>query len=79
MMPPLFFAGNAVYPIAIMPSWLRAIAHANPLTYEVNALRTLMLHGGSATRVLALDFGVLVGATTLLVGIGSVLCPRVAR
>lgn len=76
---PLFFASNAIYPIAIMPSWLRAIAHANPPTYEVNALRTLMLHGGSVTRVLALDFGVLVGATALLVGIGSVLYPRVAR
>jgi ABC-2 type transport system permease protein len=76
---PLFFASNAIYPIAIMPSWLRAIAHANPLTYEVNALRTLMLSGGHVTRVLALDFAVLAGATAVLVAIGSVLYPRVAR
>ena len=76
---PLFFASNAIYPIAIMPSWLRAIAHVNPLTYEVNALRGLMITGGSPGRVLALDYGVLVAATILLVSVGSVLYPRVAR
>jgi ABC-2 type transport system permease protein len=76
---PLFFASNAIYPITIMPSWLRVIAHGNPLTYEVDALRTLMLKGPGPTHLLALDFGVLLGATVLLVGLGSVLYPRVAR
>lgn len=36
---PLFFASNAIYPIAIMPVWLQAIARVNPLTYEVEGLR----------------------------------------
>jgi len=34
---PLFFASNAIYPTAIMPGWLKVIAHLNPLTYVVDA------------------------------------------
>ena len=40
---PLFFASNAIYPISIMPRWLRVVAFLNPLTYLVDALRTLMI------------------------------------
>ena len=36
---PLFFASNAIYPIALMPRWLQVVSHFNPLTYEVDALR----------------------------------------
>jgi ABC-2 type transport system permease protein len=76
--PPLFFASNAIYPIAPMPNWLKVIAIINPLTYEVDALRTLMLAGGSSTFGLLLDFGVLTLTTIALVLIGSRLYPRVA-
>jgi ABC-2 type transport system permease protein len=74
---PLFFASNSIYPIAIMPGWLQVISRVNPLTYEVDALRTLMLAGGTSTFGLGLDFAVLVGATVLLVSVASVLYPRV--
>src|SRR5690349_17363085 len=43
---PLFFASNAIYPIASMPSWVRGIAKVNPLSYQVDALRALMVQGG---------------------------------
>ncbi len=43
---PLFFASNAIYPIVLMPVWLQAIARCNPLSYEVDALRDLMLVNG---------------------------------
>jgi ABC-2 type transport system permease protein len=76
---PLFFASNAIYPIEIMPRWLKVVAHGNPLTYEVNALRSLMLAGGTVKGNLFLDFGVLLGTAALLVAIGSGLYPRVAR
>jgi ABC-2 type transport system permease protein len=75
---PLFFASNAIYPIAIMPGWLRVIARGNPLTYEVDALRALMLSGGSSTYGLGLDFAVLVVATALLILIADRLYPKVA-
>ena len=43
---PLFFASNAIYPLDLMPAWLRAAARLNPLTYLVDALRGLMIRGG---------------------------------
>ncbi|MDR3575172.1 MAG: ABC transporter permease [Anaerolineaceae bacterium] len=76
---PLFFASNAIYPIAIMPAWLQVISRVNPLTYEVDALRALMLAGGSSTTGLGLDFGILVVATALFTLIGARLYPTIAN
>jgi ABC-2 type transport system permease protein len=75
---PLFFASNALYPISIMPGWLKVVSHINPLTYQVDALRALMLSGGSSSFGLPLDFGVLIMATTVLVIISGRLYPRAA-
>ena len=76
---PLFFASNAIYPIMIMPAWLQVLAHINPLTYEVDALRALMLSGGTSVFGLGVDFGVLVVATIGLVIFGGWLYPNVVR
>ncbi|HWK24970.1 MAG TPA: ABC transporter permease [Solirubrobacter sp.] len=46
VMMPLFFASSALYPLAIMPGWLHAVALVNPLTYEVEGLRAFLLGGG---------------------------------
>src|SRR5204863_6612893 len=56
---PLFFASNAIYPIEMMPGWLRTVSHANPLTYLVDALRAQMIAGAPSTTGLALDYAVL--------------------
>ncbi len=74
---PLFFASNAIYPISMMPGWLQAISHANPLTYEVDALRALMLEHGSSNLGLGLDFAVLVATTAIAVIVGAKVYPRV--
>lgn len=55
---PLFFASNAIYPLAIMPDWLQIVARINPLTYQVDALRALMVQGGHSTIGLGVDFTV---------------------
>jgi ABC-2 type transport system permease protein len=57
---PLFFASSALYPLSIMPGWLRVVAHANPLSYEVHGMRDLLL-GISAGGILWLDFAVALG------------------
>jgi ABC-2 type transport system permease protein len=75
---PLFFASNAIYPIAIMPTWLQVISHVNPLTYEVDALRALMLTRGASVYGVGLDVVILIFATALLVSIAARLYPRVA-
>jgi len=75
---PLFFASNAIYPIAMMPHWLQVIAMVNPLTYEVDALRILMLANGPGTAELGKDFAVLLLSMTILVIIGGKLYPNAA-
>ena len=76
---PMFFASNAIYPIEMMPSWLKAVAWCNPLTYEVDALRALMLADGVSEFGLPLDFLVMVGTTTFLTLVGAWLYPRLAQ
>jgi len=76
---PLFFASNAIYPISIMPDWLKVVAHINPLTYEVDALRAMMLVGGTSVYGIPFDFAALVFSSVILVIIGAKLYPTVAR
>jgi ABC-2 type transport system permease protein len=73
---PLFFASNALYPVAVMPGWLQAINHVNPLSYEVEALRGLLI--GTPAR-LPLDFAVTAGWAVLGVACAATLLPRLTR
>jgi ABC-2 type transport system permease protein len=73
---PLFFASNALYPVEIMPTWLRVLNHVNPLSYEVDALRGLLI--GTPAR-LVLDFGVLAVAAAVAISVASALLGRLSR
>ena len=73
---PLFFGSNALYPVDLMPGWLRAINLVNPLGYEVDALRGLLI--GTPAR-LGLDFGVLAITCAFMITIASALLGRLAR
>jgi ABC-2 type transport system permease protein len=76
---PLFFASSAIYPISIMPPWLKVVAQVNPLTYQVDALRGLMVQGSVESFPLALDFAVLIASTVILIVIAARLYPRLAQ
>ncbi len=67
---PLFFASNAIYPISIMPGWLRAIASVNPISYVVSAMRALLVTGDFSR--LALDLTVTILATVAMVLFASI-------
>ncbi|HYB04105.1 MAG TPA: ABC transporter permease [Nitrososphaerales archaeon] len=71
---PLFFASSAIYPLSLMPSWLRAVAVINPLTYVVDALRAILLPGYQAN--LLLDIAALIIATVLFTTLASVSIKR---
>jgi ABC-2 type transport system permease protein len=73
---PLFFGSNALYPVDLMPGWLRAISVVNPLSYEVNALRTLLL---GLPGNLAVDLGVLVVSVVAGVSVAAALLDRLAH
>jgi len=68
---PIFFASNAIYPLSLMPQWLNVVSHLNPLTYEVDALRALMLSKGTSDYGLALDYMVLLATTVALTAIAA--------
>lgn len=59
-----------------MPGWLQAVSKANPLSYEVDALRGLLL---GTPHHLATDFPVLLVAAALGVTAASALLGRLAH
>ena len=71
---PLFFASNALYPVSVMPEWLRWLSRINPLSYEVDALRALLIGLPSAHPVL--DVAVLVAAAIAGIAAASGLLRR---
>jgi ABC-2 type transport system permease protein len=40
---PLFFTSTALMPYSVMPEWLRAIAHVNPLSFAIDSLREVAI------------------------------------
>jgi ABC-2 type transport system permease protein len=76
---PLFFASSAIYPLELMPPWLRAVARFNPLTYLVDALRGLMVPGEPAFIGWGLDFLVLAAVFALLMALAVRLYPGLVR
>jgi ABC-2 type transport system permease protein len=73
---PLFFASNALYPVSLMPPWLKALSLVNPLSYEVSALRGLLI--GLHTNYW-IDFGVLILAACAGIASAGSLLGRLAR
>jgi ABC-2 type transport system permease protein len=73
---PLFFASNALYPIELMPRWLRGLSRVNPLSYEVAALRGLLI---GAPTTLWVDFAVLTLAAFVGIWWAASLLDRLVR
>ncbi len=47
---PLLFTSSAQLPIALLPGWMQAIAHVNPVTYTIEAMRVLLNGPASASN-----------------------------
>ncbi len=76
---PMFFASNAIYPLDLMPDWLRVIAQLNPLTYLVDVLRGFMIPGGETVHGYADDFTVLLAVFLVLLAVAVRLYPTLAE
>jgi ABC-2 type transport system permease protein len=72
---PLFFASSAIYPVDLMPSWLKVVSRVNPLTYVVDALRALLVT--SDFSHLAIDLGVVVLSVVILTGLAVLAFRRI--
>lgn len=71
---PLFFASNAIYPISVMPVWLQYVSKVNPLSYVVDAMRSMLLSGSYEN--LPTDIFALLVATVTFVAFASITIKR---
>ena len=71
---PLFFASNAIYPITLMPPWLQSVSRYNPLSFVVDAMRSMLLTGDYSG--LPLDLAGLLLSTVVFVSCASTLLRR---
>ena len=62
---PLFFLSSALFPLDNVPTVMKVIASANPLTYAVDAMRASLVN--QSHFGLPLDFSVMFGTMILLI------------
>ncbi|MBE9041363.1 ABC transporter permease [Oscillatoriales cyanobacterium LEGE 11467] len=69
---PLLFASTALAPLSFMPQWLQVVASLNPLSYAIEPIRYLYLHGdwSLGSVVMEAPFGSITFAGALLVLLG---------
>lgn len=67
---PLFFTSSALMPYSVMPPWLRAIATVNPLSFAIDAIRSV-----ESGIVPILQVGILAGLCIVILAI----CMQVFR
>jgi ABC-2 type transport system permease protein len=71
---PLFFLSGALFQVQSLPLWMQELSTLNPLTYGVDALRTIILGGAwqpYQLQPLAVDLGVIVGFDVIMIAIGT--------
>lgn len=74
---PLLFTSSAQLPIALLPGWMQTVAHLNPVTYAIEAMR-VMLNGPAAAGGDNAGF-VILEALAILVGLGVVTLTLATR
>lgn len=74
---PLLFASSAFVPVDTLPAWLQFVSAVNPVTYGVDAVRTLMF-GGVAWDVVGRSLLVLVALDVVLGAVAVFFLTRAA-
>jgi len=73
---PLWLLSGALFPLSGASGWMRALMHINPLTYGVEALRTLMYPAAPGTFSLAASILTLLLFTLFMFGLAFVMANR---
>jgi ABC-2 type transport system permease protein len=77
---PMFFLSGAIFPLQgpnVPHTWLTTASSFNPLTYGIDALRTLILGGAwPPLQPLYVDIGVIVGFDLIMIIIGTLAFTR---
>jgi ABC-2 type transport system permease protein len=66
---PLLFMSNAFVPLHAMPGWMAVVARLNPLTYAIEAMRTLVIRGWAVGILWSLVVLALAAALCLAAGV----------
>jgi len=73
---PLWLLSGALFPLSGASGWMRALMYLNPLTYGVEALRTLMYPAALRTFTLSASIMTLVLFTLFMFGLAFALVNR---
>jgi ABC-2 type transport system permease protein len=68
---PMFFLSGALFPVTNLPSWLKWAFYINPLTYGVDALRTIMMPGWPSLLSLHYDILIIIIFDLVMIIIGT--------
>jgi ABC-2 type transport system permease protein len=73
---PLWLLSGALFPLSGASGWMRALMHINPLTYGVEALRTLMYPAAPGTFSLTASILTLLLFTLFMFGLAFAMANR---
>ncbi len=73
---PLWLLSGSLFPLSGASGWLRLLMRINPLTYGVEALRSLLYPEGPAAWPLSTSMGALGGFTLVMFGVAFVMVNR---
>ncbi len=74
----LLLISGVYYPVETLPGWLQVVASASPATYVIEGMRGCLLRGQSTHSLLPIVF-ILIGAGTVVIGVGLFIFGRVER
>lgn len=70
---PMFFLSGALFPVTNLPSWIQWVFYVNPLTYCVDALRSVMIPGWQPLLPMHYDLLIICIFDVVVIVIGTYL------
>ena len=71
IMLPLMFLCNTLYPLDIMPEWMRILSYGNPMTYAIDGIRYALTGVSRISPII--DLAVMTIFATLMVTISTIM------
>ena len=68
---PMFFLSGALFPVTNLPSWIQWVFYINPLTYGVDALRSVMISGWHSIIPLEYDLLIIIVFDVVMLVLGT--------
>ncbi len=74
---PMFFLSGAMYPVRLLPQFLKLVTRLNPFTYGIDALKHAIFRGSDVLDFsLVTDLGVLLATSAVFVTVAGLMFER---